>query len=363
MELKRLRVLLTFDHELHLGGAESYRRNLFDPTERLLDLAQRVGVPLNFFTDVLCAQRFAEWDPRRFLDRYSAQITRMLREGHDPQLHIHPHWIETTYDGRRFDPSPKFALADFKDASPPNDIGGIVRRGKEFLVGLCRPIDDTYRCIAYRAGGYNLAPATSEILSALRDNGILIDSSIAKGYTFRSALSEVDYRVMPRKPNWTIAPTGPLDRPARSGILEVPIAAKRLTPINNLPYRLKQALLYKTIKRRRYRSGGFMIHTGKTSKLDKLRELLVPSSALMLGFDSATLSDRDLMAILKSYLDEHRGYEEITTCAISHPKVMGDYHRRLMERFVARARDRFGDRLEFVTYRGLVDDLGLGEPA
>jgi len=357
---RRGQILLTFDHELHLGGVRSYRQNLFDPTDHLLDLAREIDAPLNLFTDVLCGIRYRDWDRRGFYEPYRAQLARALTEGHDIQLHLHPHWLDTGFRDGRFVPSPRFALSDFVNEPPPHDIDGIVRMGRDFLLELGRSVDPAYECVAYRAGGYNLMPATREILTALHANGIRIDSTIAKGYRFRSELSDLDYRRMPPDANWWIDPEGPLDRPARDGIFEVPIAARPLTPASNVPYRIRQAVNLRTIKRRRYDSGGYMIHAGKnTSRLDKLRELAFPTTVIMLGFDSATFGVSDMMGILEHHLRTHRHAEEIVVSAISHPKVMGAYHRDVMAGFVRSVRERYGDDACFITFAELARQLGV----
>ena len=75
--MHNLKLLLSFDHELSLGGASSYDRNLFDPTDRLLDLADDLGVPVTLFTDVCCAIGFRDWDRDGFYRPYRRQIERV----------------------------------------------------------------------------------------------------------------------------------------------------------------------------------------------------------------------------------------------------------------------------------------------
>lgn len=234
-----------------------------------------------------------------------------------------------------------------------------MRLGYECLTELGRNVDPAFACVAYRAGGYNLMPATAEILSALHACGIRIDSSIAKGFRFRSELSDIDYRDMPDDANWWISPRGPLNRPSASGIFEVPIATRPLTPWSNLPYRFRQAANLKEIKRRRYESGGYTIHAGRnTSSWDKLRSLLLPTTVIMLGFDSATFGVRDMVGIFERHLRLHRNSREIVVAAISHPKTMGEYHRSVMAGFVSEIRSRYGHDVRFTTFRELAAHLG-----
>jgi len=342
----QLKILLSLDHELSLGGAESYARNLFDPTEQVMCVAEELQVPLTLFTDVCCAMRFENWDYERFCRPYRQQLRRALAAGHDVQLHLHPHWLDSDYENGRFTPSPRYTLGAFADQESPNDIAGIVERGIGYLVQLCRHQCPDYRCIAYRGGGFSLAPHTAAILSALYEQGIRIDSTIAKGNRLASKLWEVDHRGMPGQANWYIAATGPLNQAADEGLYEIPIAARPRTSMNNIPFLVKRVVY----RRRQYDSGGWSIDVGHTSPLGKLKRLF-PASAWLLGFDNHTQSVGDLMKILHHHLRSHRQDEFIACSAISHPKFMGPHARDLMKQFVERTRREFGGQLEFCTYQ------------
>ena len=350
--MKKLRLLLSFDHELSLGGADSYANNMFDPTDRLIDLADELDVPITLFTDVCCAIRFRRWDARGFFDPFRRQVEVAIDRGHDVQLHLHPHWMDTEYRDGRFFPARTYSLGDFHDREWPNNISGIVQQGVELLNELCRPVRPDYRCVAFRAGGCSMAPRTTEILEALYENGIRIESSIAKGFQYGCELWKVDYRNMPGSANWFISPSGPLNREATSGLYEIPIAARPRTPVNNIPFLFKRVLY----RNRQYATGGRSIDVGATSVIDKLKRL-APHSTWMLGFDNHTESVADVMRTLKSHIRSHSQEDEITCSVISHPKFMGDYARSVMKSFVERVRAEFCDRVSFCNYQQFYYDF------
>jgi hypothetical protein len=239
-------------------------------------------------------------------------------------------------------------LSDFANEAPPNDIFGIVSRAYDFLSELCRTYDPSYSCIAYRAGGYNLAPATGTILTSLYEKGIRIDSSIIKDYRFSSGISDVDFSRMPGRANWTIPLAGPLTAQAREGILEVPIASKPRTPVNNVPF-----LFSRVVHRKRaHDARGRSIHFNHTTAAQKLARMF-PRSAWTLSFDDGAQSIEDVMGIFGAHVDAHRNDDEIVCAAISHPKSMGAYEFSLMRSFVRRARAEYGNALEFCTYRDI----------
>ena len=102
--MRKLKILLSFDHELSLGGVQSYSKNLFEPTDRLVRVANDLDVKITLFTDVMCAIRFEEWDADGFSRHYRQQIGRVIQDGHDVQLHLHPHWIDSEYRDGTFIP-------------------------------------------------------------------------------------------------------------------------------------------------------------------------------------------------------------------------------------------------------------------
>lgn len=348
--MKRLTILLSFDHELSLGGVESYERDLFAPTDQLLDLAAELSVPITLFTDVCAALRFREWDRDGFFMPYVRQIQRAIAQSHDVQLHVHPHWMTSDFRHGRFVPSPMYALGYFIDHPWPNNIPGIIERGIGLLHELCRPQQPDYKCLAFRAGGFCLTPETGAILSALYHHGIRIESSIAKGNYVKFAGCLVDHHEMPRRANWFIPKEGPLHQEAEDGLYEIPIAARPRTPWNNLPFLFKR-LLYRG---RRYRSKGWPFDRGRTSFSVKIKRL-IPNTVWMLGFDNYTHSLADLMRILHHHVSSHAD-ETVICSALSHPKHMGGYARELMVRFVEQVRQEYTNQVTFCTYRAIYDN-------
>lgn len=352
--MRKVKILLTFDHELPLGGlATSYNEALFWPTEKVFETAQNLDIPVTFFTDVLCACRFREWDRDGFSKLYVAQIQKALSLKHDVQLHLHPHWLTTKYNDGKFLPSDDFKLADFKKYPYPLNISGIVEKGVDALNEICFEKMNDYKCIAYRAGGYNLSPESGEIFSALYKNGIRIDSSVSKGYYYKSALNEVDYYNVPVNPNWFIGIDGNYSKPASSGVLEIPIASKPKS-LFEIPTSLK----LRKYKSRAPEVRGQQIHEGKNPSglLYKFKQAF---SSRMLNFDNYTYSPKYLMNILKYNVRKYKNHETIFMSVISHPKSMSDYSFYLMKTFVKQAREEYPDLVEFTTFTRIYNELKL----
>jgi hypothetical protein len=341
----KLKLFLTFDHELPLGGVRSnWNDALFEPTNTLLDVAEKLGVPVVFFTDVLCAMRFQEWDNEGYFKPYISQLRNAVSRNHDVQLHLHPHWLTSGYKENRFIPSNDFSLSDFAGNTSGNTIEGIIKSGVDFLKDVMKPVADNYRCIAFRAGGYNLGinEDRGRILTVLYENGIRYDTSIIKGFYFKSAISEVDFRKMPDPPNWYIDLSGKLSEVSESGIFEIPIAS-----IPKTPFEVPTMFKMKKYAHRAPANRGYQIHEGKPGGYShKIKQLF---SSRMLSFDNYTLSHDYLMKILNYNVNKYRKYDEVLLSISGHPKSMGSYSFELMQRFVENVRRKYPD-TEFMTF-------------
>ena len=341
----KIRIFLTFDYELPLGGVRgTFENALFVPTQRVIAMANQYGVKATFFADVLCAYRYKEWNYRNFYVPFSQQLQEALRNRHDVQLHIHPHWLTTTFDGVSFVPSAHFTMSCFKHDTEHGGIPGIIRLSMDNLNEICLPADEHYQCIAFRAGGYAIHPDTDILLNGLYDQGIRYDSSMAKGYYFSSGLSEVDFRRLPKQPNWVIDPENiraPLS--GKPGILEIPIAT-----IPKTPFEIPTLFKLKKYAFRAVENRGKMIHTDHATGLRSKVKMLL--SARMLSFDNHTLSLDYLLKIVRHNVNLHKNkQDELLFALIAHPKSMGNYSFELMEGFISSVQKSYSD-VEFTTF-------------
>jgi hypothetical protein len=310
-----------------------------------MQLAEKMGVAITLFTDILAAVRYKEWDYENFYQLYKQQLHTALANGHDVQLHIHPHWLTSSYTDALFVPSKDFCLGDFKSDVTFGGVEGVVSLAVNELKGICSEKDSNYECLAYRAGGYNMQPCTKEILKSLYRAGILFDSSVAKGYYFKSDVSEVNYLSMPDCCNWVLNPENINEACEESGILEIPIATKPKS-LFEVPTVFKM----KKYVNRAPKQHGSMIHSGE--KVDLWSRIKMMSASRMLSFDNYTVSSEYLMDILKYNVQKCKSENELLLSVISHPKSMSDYSFQLMERFVEDVKKKYPG-AEFVTYKDL----------
>lgn len=340
--MAKLNILLTFDYELPLGGVKKdYNDALFAPTEKLLQTAEQLQVPLVFFADILSYARFMDWDIENYCIPFKNQLQTALQRGHDVQLHTHPHWLDSQFEHQRFIPSNKFELADF----PDKEIEQIIQLGIDELNCICKGVNPDYQCTAFRAGGFNLNGSTQAILNALHQNGIRFDSSIAKGYFFSSAISYVNYRKTAKKCNWYLDFEGDFSKGNTHGIMEIPIATIPKS-LFEVPTRFK----LKNLENRAV-DRGVVIHTEKDpNRLNQIRQLF---SSRMLTVDNYTYSIDYLMKIVKYNLSKYKKEVPIYFCLLGHPKSMDDYSLKLLSEFVIRTRNLYKEEVRFCTFNQL----------
>lgn len=339
----RINLLLTFDYELPLGGiVKSFDHSLFSPTNQLLGHASKLGVPVVLFADILSYMLFKENNVKDYYQAFEEQLKQALIDGHDVQLHLHPHWLETKITEQRFQPSAKFRLSDFSTGSP-HTIRSIIQSGVSELNAICQQVDPNYNCIAYRGGGYNLQPSTREILTELYAAGIRMDSSIAKGYYYASDMSLVDYRDVPNSPNWILSNDGDFSKTGVQGIYEIPIAT-RSKGIFELPTAVK----LKFTKTKAPEARGPMMHTSNaTSTKQRINQMM---ASRMLTIDNYTYSASYLIKIFDDYIRRNKEHDELSFCLIGHPKSMGDHAYMLLEALAKHARKKYNESVHFSTY-------------
>ncbi len=200
-------LVLTVDYELFFGSDPGTVENcMIRPTRRIAEVLREYGCKMTIFWDIMHFYRLKELESEvkdlRF-DReiIEKQIRWLIREGHDVQLQIYPHWLDAIYKNNRWYFSyNRFSLArlwDNPDADDVQTVMGCITKAKNLMEEICRKEDPTYRVRAFRAGGYRVEPF-ERIAEALYANNILVDSSAAYGMKSRTPISPFDFTRLPR---------------------------------------------------------------------------------------------------------------------------------------------------------------------
>jgi hypothetical protein len=177
-------IIVTFDYEtwqpIPKGKEINWEKDIFEPTEKLLDLADKYGIKLSFFVEMGEYYWCKKFMPE-IAKEMEKQWQEIVKRGHDVQIHLHPVWLPEC--GTKFDKEKNEWCWDNKyqrihDA--PIDIEETLRKCKNDLEKILRPINSDYQAIVFRAGKYQIQP-NKEIFDIFKKVGIKADSSVWKG--------------------------------------------------------------------------------------------------------------------------------------------------------------------------------------
>ena len=132
-----MNLILTFDYELFLGdNYTSYDIILFRKTEQICEMLKKYEIKCTFFADVYSAIQHKKYGLFDYSEAFEKQIQWLVKEGHDVQLHIHPHWIMSKYvDGKWIHKKEFYRLSSFEngitdDFGELHTIDSIISNGK-----------------------------------------------------------------------------------------------------------------------------------------------------------------------------------------------------------------------------------------
>jgi hypothetical protein len=260
-------------------------------------------------------------------DAVCRQVEALAADGHEIQLHIHPHWEDSRWEdgGWRID-TRRYALHAFE----PEAIHDIVERYAAALRSLAGP-----GCAyAYRAGGWAIQPF-DKLRPALRAAGVTIDSTVYADGRSEGATQPYDFHGAPAKSRWRFD-ADPLVEVADGAFLEVPIASRRLMP--EFYWRFAAAKKLGGARHRAFGDGAAItLESG-----DLFRKLLRPTHSVvsMDGYKSSFLA-----RAAEDY--RARGLEDFVV--IGHPKALTPYSLDQLDAFLGSG--KAGEVTTFAAYQ------------
>jgi peptidoglycan/xylan/chitin deacetylase (PgdA/CDA1 family) len=337
-------IVLTLDYEIYFGAhSGSAQKTLLEPTDALMSLAHRYGVPLVFFVDAMWLLRLQEEAPQSAAlmaehYRVNQQLERLVRAGHELQLHVHPHWRDSTWTGSAWQMDlQRYRLHAFSDA----EIADMVARCTEKL----RSLSGGQAVTAFRAGGWCIQPF-DRLRQPLLDAGIRIDSTVYAGGRQEGATHAYDFTAAPALSRWQFE-DDPLKVLPGGSFLEVPIASHRVSPL----WFWRLALVRKLgLRDHRALGEGAAV---MPSRADLARKLLRATTSVV-SIDGT--KSGFLEAAYQRY--QRAGTEDFVV--IGHPKALTRYSLDTLEQFLSKRRgDLF---LGLNAYRNCLSSLPKQTP-
>ncbi|WP_295799697.1 polysaccharide deacetylase family protein [uncultured Microbulbifer sp.] len=221
-----MRVLLTFDYELFFGRQTGTPQAcMIHACDRLLQVLDAYAAKAVFFVDASYLVRLRDYSGRSVrLERDYADVIDHVRWlescGHQIQLHVHPHWFDSSYDGHSWNMvTDRYRLTQWSS----QEITKLVSRCAQELNAHLK-----HKAFVFRAGGWCVQPF-SPIARALLSNGITADSSVYHGGQAASATHQFDFRSAPQHASWQFN-TDPCQPDRQGAFTELAISSLRVSP-------------------------------------------------------------------------------------------------------------------------------------
>lgn len=237
---KKLDLVLTVDYELYGDGSGDVFDTMIKPTATFLSICKKHEITSTIFVEILEYLRIKkEWDGGNSMGYLSdpaeaikKQIITAYQQGHDIQLHLHPHWLNAGYiDGKwvlddrywKISQVPPHADKDYSLG-----VEELIKLGKEAIEEILKPIDPSYKCNIFRAGGFSITPSNN-VVDALKNQGFAADSSVIPGAYMDSFYCSFDFRSADKQlPFWGVKERVEATPSPINGFIEIPIFAKKM---------------------------------------------------------------------------------------------------------------------------------------
>jgi len=277
-------------------------------SNKLLDLLQRYDARAVFFVDAAYLARLKalkQGHPalRKDYDDVTGHIQHLEAKGHQIQLHIHPHWFDSFYEGGSWNLNlNRYRLIDWSEQEADRIISSSVSELNQHL---------SNRVFAFRAGGWCIQPF-SHISQSLINNGIHLDSTVFENGRALSETHSFDFTTAPDLTTWKFN-HDPCVADETGYFREIPISSMRVSPL--FFWRLAWFKLFGGKLLRGSFGDGASVNN---SKKDLLRMLTCYSNSVVSidGYKSSCL--------IREYLKAKKRGDKYFV-VIGHPKALSNY--------------------------------------
>lgn len=313
-----MNIFLTLDYELYFGSnSGSQERSIIYPTNRLLEILDKYNIKASFFVDSGYIIKLDEYIKKYDVleddfQNIISQIKSLSEDGHDMQLHIHPHWEDSYYDGTKWViDTTRYRIHEFSE----DEIDDIVYRYKKVLTDI---VGD--KVFTFRAGGWCMQPF-GKLKNALKKHNIWLDSTVFEGGKNDSVTHYFNFINAPKKDVWKFE-DDPLVENKNGYFTEIPISSYRVSPF--FFWKLALAKKFGGDKHKAFGDGG----AAGGSKWDKIRMLTQSTNSVVSidGYKASYLQD--------AFDKFKRNKENKNFVIIGHPKAMTEYSLEKLEEFI-----------------------------
>ena len=334
-----MRTFLTYDYELFTGDVcGSVGNCLITPIMEIVEILEQYHIKATFFVDASFLYRLNEL--RHIYPSLQSQwllitenIKNLNEKGHDIELHIHPQWYYSSFNGIQWIMDIKhFKLSDLDR----QQVDIFVAKSKQLLEMIIG-----HAIHAFRAGGYSIQEL-DDYKEFFIKHELFIDSTVLSGMKYKSENQSYDYSNIPNKSIYRF--DNNITKEDENGrVLELPITTyyvNKLEYLNHLLFQKRNAVILK-------RAGdGKAIVPIKNSLFTRSLRILQRDNYISASFDDANAN-----MVQRIFERQHNKNKDLVI--ISHPKLHSQFSLLKMNEFLVNACDK----TEFFTVKQLTNNI------
>lgn len=340
------KIVLTIDYEIFFGDVTgSVRECMIEPTDRLLEILDINNSKMTVFWDILHFYKLLELQdefPELNKDRIAIQnqIHKMVRKGHDIQLHLHPHWLDTKYvEGKWVFVYDRFKLHTLSEKNNPDDINtiaGCIKISKNLMEKIISEADENCRVNSFRAGGYLIEPF-NELKDVFYENGIFIDSSVCPDLKNDSNIFAFNYKKYPKEKHYKFVES--ISKIDNDGcFIEIPITTFKIPFLVRVYFTFLKRYKYNNFKSGRKGYGSESANKKDIKLLQKMHNYYFDKQ-----YDKLTTDDS-----FKEKYDYLLNRADNYSTQILHPKMLNEHAFSMLESKTTK------DEIEFISIKDFV---------
>lgn len=330
-EIFDMKVYITLDYELSLGSETGTPyKCLIEPMNRLTLMTDRHGIKLNVFVDaayLLKMHMMRERYPKlkEHYEIVSNHIKQLDADGHSIQLHLHPQWRFSSFDGDDWQlDRDHYKLSDI----PLDEQKQLIIEGTTLINSLI-----SHKVSTFRAGGYSVENF-QDLYETFLSVGIKNDTSVLRGECASGKYQTYDYRKVPLKTSWRFY-DNIKEEDEMGGMMEYPISTI-VTPA--IFYLINKWMKHNDLSdivssKMKWGDGIGIGYPGNKYQilLKKIRSLF--------GKKAIKASIEGAVDLEKVYNYSSNHYQGDDFVIIGHPKAISPYSIDVLEKFINNHKD------------------------
>lgn len=322
-------LLLTFDYELFLGAKSGTAENcIIAPTENILELLKKYSIKKSlFFVDTIYLMRLYSVDndegAKKDCELISKQLIQILKDGHYIFPHIHPHWLEATYNRD----SKQWILKDldkYRFHNINNEERDLLFR---ISINFIRQIQESanvfYDIDSYRAGGWCIQPF-EDFKPYFEKYGIKNDFSVLSDFKLLNDKFYYNFLNIPYKNVYRFE--SDIEKEDINGKF-TEFSITNITMSNK--EKIKNKIFMKVLYRLNYKSFGDGLAVIKSEEKTIISDSFIRNSKSNIEIASIELLTIPKLKIYKKFI-ENNSYIHL----ITHPKMLTKHNLYCFDRYL-----------------------------